>query len=63
VRRRIAALHALVVAAAEEGARGVEQRAPDRDAALLHAGPRLGERHLQHRAVVSHVALRAIVPR
>lgn len=48
MRRRVAALDALVVAAAEQLARGVEQRAPDRDAALLEAGSRLGEGHFEH---------------
>jgi hypothetical protein len=40
VRRRVVALDALVVAAAEQAAGGPEQRAADRDAALVHAGAR-----------------------
>ena len=41
VRRRVAALHAPVVPAAEQRAAAVEQRAADRDAALGQPGPGL----------------------
>ena len=52
VRGRVVVLHAPVVPAAQEAARGVEQRAPDRDPALLEPRPGLGQGHLQHGAVI-----------
>jgi len=54
VRRRVVALHPLVVALAEELTGGVEEGSPDRDPALGVAGPRLGDGHGQHRLVVRH---------
>jgi hypothetical protein len=52
--RRVAALHALVVTAAEQLAGGVEQRAADRDSALRQPGAGFLERHGKHRLVVGH---------
>jgi hypothetical protein len=54
VGRRVAVLHAPVVAAAEQGAGGIEQRAADRDPALLEARARLGDGDGEHGAAVDH---------
>jgi hypothetical protein len=56
VRRRVAALHPLVVALAEELTAGVEEGSPDRDPALGVAGPRLGDGHVEHCLVIGHGA-------
>jgi hypothetical protein len=52
---RVAALHALVVAAAEQRAGGVEQRASDGHPALGLARPRLLDGDLEH-LLVGHAA-------
>jgi hypothetical protein len=59
VRRRVAVLHAPVVAAPEEDSGGVEQSAADGDAALAQPGARFLDRLLEQIRVV-HQALRML---
>src|SRR5206468_6248915 len=62
VHRRVAVLHAPVATAAQQGAVGGEQGRPDRDASLLEADLRLGERDVEQCGVIEGHGPHSAVP-